>query len=159
MTYRLSARSLDRLAGVHPDLRTVVELAITRSPVDFTVLEGLRTAARQQQLVASGASQTLNSRHLTGHAVDLGAFVDGEVRWDWTLYYRIAGAMADAARALSVPIRWGGCWDAALNNIADPQHASNDYVARRRAAGRRAFIDGPHFELPADVYPAAAVAA
>lgn len=159
MTYRLSARSLSRLEGVHPDLRAVVELAITRTPVDFTVLEGLRDAARQQQLVASGASQTLNSRHLTGHAVDLGAVVGGEVRWDWTLYYRIANAMADAACALDIPLRWGGCWDVRLNEISDPQSASNDYVARRRAAGRRAFIDGPHFELPADAYPAQEIAA
>lgn len=128
MTYRLSARSLSRLEGVHPDLRAVVELAITRTAVDFTVLEGMRTPERQQQLVAAGASRTMRSRHLTGHAVDLGAFVGGEVRWDWPLYHKIAAAMKDAARALNVPLEWGGDW--------------------------RSFKDGPHFQLPHDKYPA-----
>lgn len=128
MTYRLSARSLSRLEGVHPDLCAVVELAITRTAVDFTVLEGLRTPERQQQLVAAGASRTMRSRHLTGHAVDLGAFVGGEVRWDWPLYHKIAAAMKDAARALNVPLEWGGDW--------------------------RSFKDGPHFQLPHDKYPA-----
>lgn len=155
MTYRLSARSLQRLDGVHPDLRAVVELAITRTPVDFAVLEGLRSAARQEQLLSAGATTTRNSRHLTGHAVDLGAWVGGEIRWDWGLYYRIADAMADAARALDIPIRWGGCWDARLNDIRDAEDASIDYVARRKADGLRAFIDGPHFELPASAYPTA----
>ena len=128
MTYRLSARSLSRLEGVHPDLRAVVELAITRTAVDFTVLEGLRTPERQQQLVAAGASRTMRSRHLTGHAVDLGASVGGEARWDWPLYHKIAAAMKDAGNALSVPLEWGGDW--------------------------RSFKDGPHFQLPHREYPA-----
>lgn len=77
MTFALSQKSVDRLAGVHPKLVAVVNLAITISPVDFAVLEGLRTIERQKSLVAAGASKTMRSRHLTGHAVDLGAIVDG----------------------------------------------------------------------------------
>jgi len=119
--YKLGERSQLRLKGVHPDLVRVVEHAIDISAVDFTVLEGLRTPERQKLLRDSGASQTLNSRHITGHAVDLGAFVDGEVRWDWPLYHKIAAAMKQAAQELKVAIVWGGDW--------------------------RTFKDGPHFEL------------
>lgn len=90
MPYSLGERSRQRLQGVHPDLVKVVERAIQITPVDFTVLEGLRTIQRQQELLASGATTTLKSRHLTGHAIDLGAFVGGEVRWDWPLYHKIA---------------------------------------------------------------------
>lgn len=128
MTFSLGQRSLDRLKGLHPDLVRVVKRAITLTPVDFTVLEGLRTLERQHQLLASGATTTLNSRHLTGHAVDLGAVVGGEVRWDWPLYARLNSAMADAARIEKVPIEWGGGW--------------------------KKFKDGPHFQLPWKQYPA-----
>ena len=86
MTFKLGVRSRERLQGVHPDLVRVVELAIQLTPVDFTVLEGLRTLERQKALVAAGSSKTLNSRHLTGHAVDLGAWVDGRLDWSWPLY-------------------------------------------------------------------------
>ncbi|WGM46603.1 hypothetical protein KOAAANKH_01475 [Brevundimonas sp. NIBR10] len=123
----LSRRSRDRLVGVHPDLVRVVEAAIARTPIDFMVTEGLRTPERQAALVRAGASRTLNSRHLTGHAVDVCALVDGKVRWDWPLYPRIAGAFKAAALALDVPIIWGGDWP------------------RLR--------DGPHFELDRSRYP------
>ena len=125
--YTLGARSRSRLKGVHPDLVKVVERAIEITTVDFTVLEGLRTPERQKILKDAGASQTLNSRHITGHAVDLGAFVDGEVRWDWPLYHQIAKAMKAAAAELNIPVEWGGNWTR--------------------------FKDGPHWQLPRKDYP------
>ena len=124
--FKLGKRSIERLQGVHPDLVRVVERAIDLTPVDFTVLEGLRSPERQQTLVASGASQTLNSRHITGHAVDLGAWVDNQVDWSWPLYAKIANAMKAAAKELGVSIVWGGDW--------------------------RTFKDGPHFELDRKFY-------
>lgn len=127
MTYRLSQRSRTRLRGVHPDLIAVVEAAILRTEVDFMITEGLRNPARQASLVKAGASRTLKSRHLTGHAVDVAALVDGQVRWDWPLYGRIAEAFKTAARDLGVPLTWGGDW------------------TRLR--------DGPHFELDRRAYP------
>lgn len=127
MSFRLSQRSRERLKGVHPDLVAVVEAAILLTPVDFMITEGLRTPARQAELVRAGASRTLNSRHLTGHAVDVAAWVDGGVRWDWPLYPRIAGAFKEAAAAAEIPLIWGGDWP------------------RLR--------DGPHFELDRKVYP------
>lgn len=127
MAFRLSSRSRSRLAGVHPDMVRVVERAITLTPVDFMVTEGLRTIERQRKLVAAGASRTMNSRHITGHAVDVAAIVGGKVRWDWPLYPRIAKAFREAARIEGVKIVWGGDWP------------------RLR--------DGPHFELDRSVYP------
>lgn len=125
--YKLGPRSLMRLKGVHPDLVQVVKRAIEISTVDFTVLEGLRDPVRQRALVAVGASQTLNSRHLDGHAVDLGAWVDEQVDWSWPLYDKIAEAMKAAAAELKTPIEWGGDW--------------------------KTFKDGPHFQLPWKEYP------
>jgi hypothetical protein len=125
--YTLGATSRSRLKGVHPDLVRVVERAIQISRVDFRVTEGRRTLARQKQLMASGATRTMNSRHLTGHAVDLVALVGGKVRWDWPLYHQIAAAMKQAAKELRVPLTWGGDW--------------------------RTFKDGPHFELSWGAYP------
>ena len=126
-SFKLSQRSKDRLVGVHPDLIRVVNRAIQLTAVDFAVLEGVRTLARQKELLKSGATRTLQSRHLTGHAVDLGAWVGSEVRWDWPLYYKIADAMKAASKELAVPIEWGGDW--------------------------RSFKDGPHFQLTEKEYP------
>jgi peptidoglycan L-alanyl-D-glutamate endopeptidase CwlK len=125
--YRLSKRSLARLEGVHPDLVAVVHRAIEITSTDFGVTEGLRTIERQRELFDKGASQTMNSRHLTGHAVDLVAFIGAEVRWDWPLYTQLATAMKRAANELGVPITWGGDWTR--------------------------FKDGPHFELSRSQYP------
>ena len=127
MTFSLSQKSKDRLSGVHPDLVKVVQRAIEVTTCDFAVLEGVRSLARQEQLVKAGASQTMKSRHLTGHAVDIGAYVNGSVRWDWPLYFKVADAMKKAAAELSVPLEWGGDW--------------------------KKFKDGPHFQLPFKEYP------
>lgn len=127
MTYNLSKKSRDRLAGVHPDLVKVVERTIEITDIDFAVLEGVRSKTRQEQLVKAGASQTMRSRHLTGHAVDLGAYVAGSVRWDWPLYHKLAVSVKQAAAELQIPIEWGGDWTT--------------------------FKDGPHWQLPWKEYP------
>ena len=164
-TFALGSKSRQNLSGVHPDLVRVVERAIEVTPVDFRVHEGLRTRARQTKLVASGASRTMNSRHLPGtgglgHAVDLVPLIDfdgdgrSELRWDWSLCYRVAEAVRRASIELKVPIRWGGVWDRTLADLGDDlEDDVADYVARRKAAGKRAFLDGVHFELPASIYP------
>ncbi|WP_313495464.1 M15 family metallopeptidase [Pseudoxanthomonas mexicana] len=127
MAFQLDARSLQRLQGVHPDLAKVIHRAAALSPIEFRVIEGLRTEKRQRELVASGASKTMNSRHLTGHAVDLAPYVGGTIRWDWPLYHKLAPAVKQAAAEVGVPIEWGGDW--------------------------RTFKDGPHFQLPFGGYP------
>lgn len=126
--YKLSAASLDKLKPLHPDLVKVVKRAIELTEVDFTVGEGLRTMERQRQLVKQGASTTLNSRHLTGHAVDLIALDEnGKVSWHWPLYYKINDAMKAAAKELGIDLEWGGSW--------------------------KTFKDGPHYQLPWSKYP------
>ncbi len=125
--FSLGPRSVMRLKGVHPDLVKIVRRAIEISEVDFAVLEGLRTIERQRELVKAGASQTMNSRHLDGHAVDLGAWVDNQVDWSWPLYNKIAIAMKAAAHELQIPLEWGGDW--------------------------KQFKDGPHWQLPFKDYP------
>ena len=115
------------MKGVHPALAEVIDKAIGYSPVDFMVTEGLRTPARQAALVKAGASHTLQSRHITGHAVDVAALIEGKVRWDWPLYPRIAKAVKAAAAELKTPLVWGGDWSS--------------------------LRDGPHFELDRRFYP------
>lgn len=127
MTFKFGQRSEERLKDVHPDLVKVVRRALEISKVDFAVLEGIRSPERQAQMVKSGASQTLNSRHLTGHAIDVAPVVGNQVRWDWPLYYPLAEAMKAAAAELNIPIEWGGDW--------------------------RKFKDGPHWQLPWSKYP------
>lgn len=122
----LSARSEERLHGVHPDLVKVVRKAAELTELTFIVTEGVRTLARQKQLYAAGATRTMRSRHLDGHAVDLAAMVGAEIRWDWPLYSRLGATMKEAASAVHVPIEWGGDWVS--------------------------FKDGPHFQLPWDKY-------
>ena len=134
-----------KLKGVHNDLVAVIRLASTKSPIPFTVIEGLRTKERQAQLVKAGASKTQNSRHLTGHAVDLwpldpktmkaipsdAAFPKGsnEARAAsarlWSDLRAIMGHVRDAAKELGVMVElgvdWG--WDAPhvqLNRKAYP---------------------------------------
>lgn len=132
MAYKLSARSLNNLKGVHPDMVKIVKRAIEITEVDFMVIEGVRTVERQKILVAQGASKTMNSRHIPGKdgyakAVDLAAWVGGSIRWDWPLYNKIADAMKKAAAELKIPLEWGGDW--------------------------KTFKDGPHFQLPARTHP------
>jgi peptidoglycan L-alanyl-D-glutamate endopeptidase CwlK len=154
-TFKLGKRSLDELQGVHPELVAVVQRAIEITAQDFAVHDGIRTAAEQQRLVAAGASKTLDSRHLTGHAVDLVPVINGKLRWEWEPIYVIADAVRVAAREKGTPLRWGGAWDVDFTaSTASTEDLVSEYVARRRAAGLRAFIDGPHFELPAARYPA-----
>lgn len=125
MGYSLGTRSKQNLSGVHPDLVAVVKLAITITEQDFTVIEGIRNINRQRELVKAGKSTTMNSRHITGHAVDM---VPWPVDWDDLERFEVmAEAMKQAADELDIPIVWGGDW--------------------------KSFYDAPHFELDRKAYP------
>jgi peptidoglycan L-alanyl-D-glutamate endopeptidase CwlK len=124
---RLSATSIARLKGVHPDLVRVIKRAAAATQVPFLVVEGVRTLERQKQLLKAGATTTLNSRHITGHAVDLVPMIDGKARWDWPLYHRLAPFIWAAAKAEKVTLEWGGDW--------------------------KKFPDAPHWQLPRKQYP------
>lgn len=125
--FRFSLRSKTSLLFVHEDLKRLAHRALELSEIDFVVIEGIRKIERQRELYKIGATRTLNSRHLTGHAIDVAAWSGGEIRWDWPLYKKIAAAFKAAAAELNIPIKWGGDW--------------------------RTFKDGPHFELDRRYYP------
>ena len=149
----LSQNSLDNLEGVHEDLVRVVKRAIDITEVDFGVSEGLRTLEEQKEMVRTGASDTMNSRHLTGHAVDLMAYVGARVSWEWPLYHKILDAMKQAAEELNVEIRWGGCWKN-LKEIEDSEYEVDAYAERKRKQGKKPLLDGPHYELDWNFYKA-----
>ena len=121
MSFQFGKRSIKRLEGVHPDLVKVCHRALEMSPIDFSIIEGMRTLKRQKALLAKGASTTLRSRHLTGHAIDMAPYIDGTIRWDWPLYHQIAPLFKKAADELGINVEWGGDW--------------------------QSFPDGPHWQL------------
>lgn len=127
--FNFSKRSEENLRGVHPDLVKVIRRALELTDIDFMVIEGKRNEARQRDLVASGKSQTMNSRHLTGHAVDCAPLVNREIPWkDWSKFKLVADAVLQAGKELGIDVEWGGNW--------------------------KSFKDGPHFQLTHNSYPA-----
>ena len=122
----MDARSERNLVGVHPDLQRLIHSVFDSFPHELIVTEGVRTQERQAELFKAGASQTLNSRHLTGHAVDLAVKVGGQVVWTWHIYAQLGAFVKEKAKELGIPIVWGG-----------------DFLHLR---------DGVHFELPRNAY-------
>ena len=149
MAFKLSQRSLGRLEGVKPELVDVVKRAIGLTTIDFGVTEGLRTEERQKELVAKKASKTMKSKHLTGDAVDLMAYIGSRASWELACYDDIIDAVKQAAAEKEVSIRWGAAWH--INNIVDyegtMEEAMNEYVDLRRSQGKRPFIDACHIEV------------
>ena len=149
MTYKRSTKSQERLMGVEPELKEIVYEAIKVTKIDFGVIEGLRTEEKQKQLVESGASQTMKSKHLEGRAVDLMAYIGGRGSWELSVYDEIADAMKESAIKVDVAVRWGAAWT--VTDIREwegtMEDAMNSYIDTRRSEGRRPFIDAPHFEL------------
>lgn len=149
MSFKLSNRSLANLEGVDKKLMTIVKLAINETNIDFAVICGLRTIDEQRELVNKGASQTMESKHLHGNAVDLMAYVGSRASWELNLYDDIADAMKKASALTEIPIRWGAAWH--IKDIGKydgtMESAMNEYIDLRRSQGRRPFIDGPHFEF------------
>jgi peptidoglycan L-alanyl-D-glutamate endopeptidase CwlK len=123
----LTQKDKDKLKGVHPDLVRVVNRLARETNLPFQIGEGLRSWVRQKMLVATGKSKTMNSRHLTGHAVDIFPLVNGKPSWDWKYYYPLAKEIKRVAALENVPLEWGGDW--------------------------RTFKDGPHWQLPFSKYP------
>lgn len=126
MTYKFGVKSLERLSTVHPDLQKLFKEAITNSPYDFSITEGVRSLERQKELYDAKKSTTMNSRHLTGKAVDIAVFIDGKITWDIRAYKAVAEHVKALSKLMNIPIIWGGDW--------------------------KSFIDGPHFELDRKVY-------
>lgn len=125
--FRFGSRSKSKLEGVHEDLVKLCYKALEYSDVDFGITQGMRTEEQQKELVNKGASQTMNSRHLTGHAVDIICYVGGKGSWHWPLYVKVYEAFRKASLEMNIPLEWGGNWVT--------------------------IKDGPHFQLPWTYYP------
>lgn len=125
--YNFGNTSQSRLTGVHPDLVKVMEEAIKYSPYDFSISQGLRTLEQQQELFNAGKSQTMRSRHLSGHAVDIAVIENGKVTWEFDRYNTVASHIKAVAKEMNIPVEWGGDW--------------------------LSFKDGPHFQLNKSIYP------
>ena len=149
MAFKLSQRSIDKMEGVDANLVAVTKRAIELTKIDFGVIYGMRTIQEQEKLVAAGKSQTMKSKHLVGRAVDLMAYVDGKGCWELNVYDDLCDAMKEAAKELSVAIKWGAAWSEGdiRTYPGTAEDAMMAYVDLRRGQGRRPFIDGPHFEL------------
>ena len=111
---------------MHPDLVAIVRHTCQIGAPRFLVLEGVRTIERQRQLLKQGATTTLRSRHLTGHAVDLAPLQAGKPSWHWPHYHALAPFIKAAAEELGIAVDWGGDW--------------------------RDFPVGPHWQLPLQSY-------
>lgn len=146
MTFKLSQKSLSKLEGVDPRLVKVIKRAIEVTEIDFTITEGLRTKATQALYVKQGKSQTMNSKHLDGLAVDLAAWVNGTINWNFDYYFKIADAVRKASIELGIQVKWGGAWRY-LNDYDSSKKAYDAYIAERKKLGKKPFLDGVHFEL------------
>jgi peptidoglycan L-alanyl-D-glutamate endopeptidase CwlK len=167
--YKLGQKSINEMRDpnkalfVHPNLVAMVEGSIIITPVDFSVHDGLRTLDEQREYVRTGVSKTLNSYHIPniprnkgerseyGQAVDLVPYINGKLRWEWDPIFQIAAAMHSNLDKLDNynKIRWGAVWDRTLDQL-DPMQleAERDaYIKRRRQQGKKAFTDGPHFQI------------
>lgn len=148
MPFKFGERSLRELEGVNERLVAVVHRALELSELDFGVTDGLRTKEEQAELLKIGATQTLNSKHLSGDAVDLVAFIAGKPRFEFIPAFSIAAAMRKAAKEMNVALKWGCVWDINFTeSMADPETLMEGYIARRQAAGKKPFLDSPHYEL------------
>jgi len=108
MSLVLGKRSLSNLVGVHPDLVSVVKRAIEITDQDFTVIEGRRSYSRQKELVRKGFSKTMNSRHLTGHAVDIVPYpIAHRLSYPDSKWISVSEALLYAADELDVDLGWG----------------------------------------------------
>lgn len=118
---KLSKASMEKLAGVDPELIELAQLARDISPIPFEITEGLRDRERQAYLVKTGKSRTMKSYHLRGKAFDFVAKPDGKVSWDLADYKTIVSrALKPAAKKLGLSdvITYGVEW----KSIVDGPH-------------------------------------
>ncbi len=121
MTYKLNDVSISRLNAIKPELKLLATAAIAKSPYQFVISDGLRTAERQKQLVAAGKSKTLKSKHLTGDAFDIAIIIDNRVTWDKKYYTELSDIFKSVAEEQGIKIKCG--------------------------VDFKGFFDGPHYEL------------
>ena len=129
---KLSAADEQKLKKVHPDLVKIIRKCAATTTVPFKIMETARSVAQQKENIKKGVSWTMNSRHIVSddglcRAADVVPLVNGKVSWSWPVYFKLAPQMKAAAKAVGVPVEWGGDW--------------------------KKNKDGPHWQLPWTKYP------
>jgi len=144
----LGNKSRANLEGVAQPLIDLAYAAIKNTPVDFRVTEGIRTVERQTILVHSGASRTMDSKHIPGYAIDIVPWIEGAPRYHWHLIFKLAVHIRECAKSLDIGVVWGGSWNQNFTNtVTSPEVLQNQYIARCKELRKRPFLDGPHWEL------------
>ena len=113
--YKLGKTSLERLTGVDKALQKIVEKAIEETNQDFSVVEGLRSAERQNELFKKGYTEidgyNLKSSHQLGLAIDIAPYKDGKLLWglkgNEAEWLEVGRAMLRSARILGYNLEWG----------------------------------------------------
>jgi peptidoglycan L-alanyl-D-glutamate endopeptidase CwlK len=147
--FKLGTTSKSRLEGLDGRLIRGVSYAINITKVDLFVVEGIRGLEQQKWNVASGVSQTMDSKHLTGDAVDIAAYVGREAVWEGPDMFVVGEAMRKGFQHQGTSVRWGGAWH--IPDITKYEgtleEANEEYIALRKSQGKKPFIDLPHWEL------------
>lgn len=110
--------STERRKGVHPDLLKLADAVLQAAPWPLRITEGMRTLERQRQLLAAKATKTLNSRHLTGHAIDVVPYIDldrdGKIETEELYNKRLFDVLIPIAKAeaerLGIKMTFGYDW-------------------------------------------------
>lgn len=147
---------MGKLRELHPDLQKIHLLAIKRTKVDYSIIEGHRTMTRQRELYAIGRTKYRNRRTVTNAdgvdkkskhqtepsiASDIMVYSSNsafkhKTAWDEKHLSYLAGVFDSVAQELydkgeiTHLVRWGGNWD-------------NDGVIQYD----QKFNDMPHLEL------------
>ena len=125
--YNLSKRSLDTMVGVNSDLVKVIKEAITNSPFDFMITQGVRTAKYQNELYQQGRTvrglkvtnadgYTRKSNHQMkidgfGYAIDFVILNGKTLDWDTeSKYEAVARHILETGHKLGIALEWGGNW-------------------------------------------------
>lgn len=174
--YQWGNRSLELKTHLHPDGNVVVDDALFKySTVDVGITSTIRTYEEQLDNIASGVSQTPNTRHrlarptdaaqmLFGqdfddkqrswaHAFDVVAYLSGKATYDEEPYFAFAEAMRISAVKNGVPFVWGGCW-CDVTKYPSIYHAMKYYLDKCARNKRKPFLDLGHWELARSAYPA-----
>lgn len=114
-----NATSKARLAAIDPTLAELMTAVEAQHPDAFEISEGMRTRDRQAQMVAEGKSQTMNSKHLGGNAVDIAiAGPDGKPNWNFEDYRPLADTAKAVAAQMGIPdFVWGGDWKSLRDGV------------------------------------------
>lgn len=131
MGFKFGTKSKVKLATCHRDIQKVLNLAISRSKVDFGISEGTRSLAKQQEYYAigrtvdkhkntitnvDGVTKKGKHNHSPSLAVDIYVWHSNsstrkKISYDEAHLSYVAGVIDSCAAELNIKLKWGGNWD------------------------------------------------